>query len=543
MSDVRSIPWPLHVAAALWLLAAALPVWAALPASPDIPPDDPLTRDMLRLSLRYAELSPGHTTRPFTRLEVARLLHRVQLRYGDPTDAADRRLRQRMAAAVTHELELFEGGGPATVLFRPLAEARCEGMLASGGDPYPLHAGDASGPFAGCSWTSELQAGPLAVVLEPRLAWDPVGGGTAPAGPLRLGDGGAVLDMPRGYLKLYGGDLELTAGISDLAWGPARAGAIISGNAAAPLMVRFSQPHMWRLPWVFRHLGEFRFTGFYATLLGPRPDVAHPSLLGMKVDVRPFQPWLEISVSRLSMFGGEGTTQPTAGDLWALLWATDPHADYDNDQEGFDANDIAAYDFTLAVPFAHRIPGVQFLQLYWTNAGEDIIRTYLGELPLPALTGVGNLGGLYLGVGPLTFRLEWTRMMDDRFQWYARHRIYHDGFHHHGRVIGHPYDGDAEGTYVELGLDPGGGVELWTWFERIRHEGRIDVADDVVYTMPAERVRTLGGIQLRADLPTALPMQLQTRLQLEHVHNEDHVPGNSAVYPQLWLELRMKGPR
>ncbi len=523
------------------LALAPLTVHAGLPASPDIPPDDPLSRDMMRLSLRYPELSPGHTTRPFTRMEVARLLDRVQQRYGVAVDPVDRRLRARMTRQVATELEWVRGGRPmGQAWLRPGVEARCEGMIATGGDPYPLHGGDAAGPFFGCSWTAEFIAGPFAAVAEPRVAYDPVGGGSAPAGPIRLGDEGAVLDMPRGYVKLSAGDLELTAGVTDTAWGPSRGGVIYSGNSASPFMVRFTQPHLWRLPWVFRWLGEFKATVFWGKLLGPRPDVLNPNLLGMKFDWRPFQPWLEISVSRLSMFGGVGQPSATAGDIWDLIWGLDPHVDYDGDTEGFDANDIAAYDFTLVVPYAHAIPGVQFLQLYWVNAGEDVIRTYLGELPLPALTGVGNQGGLFLGAGPLTLRLEWTRMMDDRFRWYSRHRIYHDGYHHHGRVMGHPNDGDAESTYVELGADLSERVELWGWFERVTTKGAVDTHEGDVYTLAADRTATRAGLQLRTELRTrSVPLQAQVRFQLEHVANEDFVPGRTAVYPQLWLELRI----
>ncbi len=535
---------PIRTAALIALLPAlllALPAGAGLPASPDIPPDDPLSRDVLALCLRHGDLCPGTTTRPFTRIEAARLLDAIERQWGPAEDGVDRRRRARLAAALGPELAWVRGGrGFGEVLGRPIAELRVEAGHAAGGDPYPLHGGDAAGPFLGLSWTSELVAGPFVAVAEPRFALDPVGGGTAPAGPVDLGRG-AVLDMPRGYVKLGGADLELTAGISDWAWGPGRAGLLWSGNAATPLSIRFTQPHTWHLPWVFRYLGQFRFTGQWSALLGPRDDVADPYLLAMKIDYRPI-PWIEASFSRLSMYGGEGRPRGTARDFWQLLWATNPHIEDDEAQQRFDANDIAALDISVMIPFANRVPLIEFLQLYWSNAGEDTQRTYLGELPLPALTGVANLGGVFLGLGPLTLRFEWARLMDDRFRWYGRHRIYHDGFHHHGRVTGHPIDGDAEGTYWELGIDPGGGIELWIWLERVRHVGVVEVVDDTVYTLPEDRRRTMVGVQARAqlDLP-ALPrgLQLQLRFQLEHERGLDHVPGAVATWPQLWAELRV----
>ncbi len=511
------------------------PAVAAQPASIDIPPDDPIHQDLLRLALRYGDLSPGLTTRPLTRLEAARLLARINARYGPATDGVDRARRARLAAELAPELAWIRGERPlGQVLFRPVARLRCEGMIATGGDPYVLHGGDAAGPFAGCSATAELVAGPLAVVLEPRLAYDPIGGGNAPAGPAALG-GGVVLDMPRGYAKLAGGNLELAGGVGDLAWGPGRGGMIWSGNAAPPLMLRFTQPRPWRLPWIFRYLGEFRFTGLWAHLLGPRTDVARPNLLGMKVDYRPI-PWLEASFARLSMYGGEGRPQTTAGDIWRLLWAVDTHVDDDAAKEAFDANDIASLDISFTVPFAHRIPGVQFLQLYWSNAGEDTMQTSLGSLPLPALTGAANLGGAFLGIGPMTLRVEWVRLMDDRFRWYGTHRIYHEGFHHRGRVVGHPVDGDAEGTYVELGLD-GGRWEAWLWLERMHHVGVVDVYQDKVYLLNADRYRTQVGCQLRVALPSRPRLHALVRFQVEHENNVDHVPGATATWPQLGIAV------
>lgn len=542
MSDL-GLPFLLLVAS-LSLLAAPPPALAREPASVDIPPDDPLQRDLLRLSLRHGDLSPGVTTRPITRLEAARLLARIQHRYGPATDAVDRGLRRRLAAELGPELAWIRGGRRyGEVLFRPLAELRCEGMITTGGDPYPLHSGDASGPFAACSATAELVAGPLAVVLEPRFAYDPVGGGNAPAGPIGLG-GGALLDMPRGYAKLAGANLELLGGVGGMACGTGRAGLLWSGNAADPLMVRFTQPHPWHLPWVFRYLGDFRVTLLWSHLRGPRDDVANPNTLGMKIDWRPVVPWLEIGLSRLAMYGGEGRPTATAKDIWQLIWATHPHADYDEDKTLFDANELAAIEATLLIPYADHIPGVRFVQLYWTNAGEDTIRTYLGPLPLPALTGAANLGGFYLGIGPITARLEWVRLMDDRFRWYTHHRIYHDGFVHHGRITGHPIGGDAESTYVELGLDVGGPVEAWIWFERIHHEGVVDVDDGVVHTLGVDLYRTLIGAQVRADLgtiarPGGARLQAQLRFQIEHHRNAEYVPGATEVSPSLWAEVRI----
>ncbi len=524
------------------LLAVALlatpPAAAGTPASPDIRPDDPLARDALHLALRYPDLAPGTTTLPMTRLEVARMLLLIQGREGTATDAIDRGRRRRLEAALRDEMEILRRGRRETdPLVRPVSSLRLEGGIAGGGDPYPLHQGDAGGSFAALSVTGELHAGPVALVVEPRVAYDPAGGGNAPAGPVALG-GGAVLDMPRGYVKLAGGNLELMAGVGDMAWGPGRAGLIWSGNAAPPLAVRFTQPRPWRLPWVLRWLGEFRFTGLWGLLRGVNGDITNPQVLGMKLDARPI-PWIEVSFARLSMLGGVERPPATAEDLWLLFWAANPHVSDDEARERFDANDIASLDFSVDLPLVQRIPGVQFVQLYWSNGGEDTMQTSLGSLPLPSLTGQANVGGAYLGVGPVTLRVEWARLRDDRFRWYGSHRIYADGFHHRGRVVGHPIDGDAEGTYVELGVDSGRRVEAWAWFERVHHIGVIDVYDDVVYTTIADRYRTMAGLQARVELPSSPRLRLMARVQIEHEQNVDHVPGAQALWPQLWLALEV----
>jgi hypothetical protein len=93
---------------------------------------------------------------------------------------------------------------------------------------------------------------------------------------------------------------------------------------------------------------------------------------------------------------------------------------------------------------------------------------------------------------------------------------------------------------VELGADLSERVELWGWFERVTTKGAVDTHEGDVYTLAADRTATRAGLQLRTELRTRqLPLQAQVRFQLEHVANEDFVPGRTAVYPQLWLELRI----
>ncbi|MCL0035708.1 capsule assembly Wzi family protein, partial [Thermodesulfovibrionales bacterium] len=190
-----------------------------------------------------------------------------------------------------------------------------------------------------------------------------------------------VLKRAYGILRLWG--LELMAGRDSQWWGPGYHGAILLSNNAEPLtMLKLTNPHPTLLPWVFRHLGPFRFV-FFASKLEEERYVPEPYLWGLRLNFKP-SPYIEIGLSRTALLGGEG--QPEDLSTW---WKSFTGAD-----KGIELGQVgdhrAGGDIRITLPFR-----VQPLQLYVEAAGED----EAGGLP----SKWAYLVGIYL---PRIFTLE-----------------------------------------------------------------------------------------------------------------------------------------
>ncbi len=511
-----------------------------LPASPDVPVGDALAVDFEKLALRYQPRVTLHR-RPWTRMEMARAIVEIQgtRKVSDPTML---RLLERVRAALKPELEHLAGGSSYwKVHADPLVEVRLEAQVASkegAGDPHPIHGGDGTGPFLALSDRVELGVGPVVAVVEPRFVVDPVGRGQEGLVPSFLPLVDAGVDVRRGYVKLHGPVLEFSLGIEDRAFGPGHYGLILSNNSEPPLTLRVRTPEAFRLPWVLRYLGAFAVETSWSRLALDRTDVEGPTLWTFFLTWLPL-PWIELTLERAAIYGGEGRPPTTAANFWSLFWGILPHTSDDVAREEWDADEIASLDARVNLPFAPLIPGVQFVQLYWQYGGEDVItRPFLG-VQAPALAGVGNLGGIYLGVGPFTGRFEAAVLKDDKFRWYNRHRIYHEGFHHQGRVMGHPMDGDSAIWGVYLDFDDGGPLGASAWFESIQREGVLDEIDGVVYRLPTPERRHRGGGEVRLRLSRPGPWEMAIRGQVEKVSGEGFVPGEDHTYAAFGMELKV----
>lgn len=511
------------------------------PASPDVPVEDPLGRDFEKLALRYRPRGVPLHRRPWSRMEVARAVAEIR-RERAVTDPTMRRLLERVEAQVAAELRYLQGGsGYWKPQGDPVREVRLEVQAAPrtpDADPWPDHGGDASGPFLALSDRLELGAGPGLAVVEPRVVVDPMAGGQAGLlEPVRLG-GDLALDLRTAYVKLAGPGVEITAGTSDRAWGPGHASLILSNNAQPVPTVRARTDGALFLPGFLRYAGAFAVETSWSLLNGPRTDVEDPSMWALQLTWLPL-PWIELSLERAAIYGGEGRPPATAKDAWELFWGTRPHTSDDVSLEEFDAEEIASLDARVDLPFAPSIPGVQFIQVYWQYAGEDVItRKFLG-VDAPALAGVGNLGGVYLGVGPFTARFEGAILRDDRFRWYEQHRIYHQGFYHRGRVMGHPMRGDARSYRLDVGYDAGGAFSADAWYEDWERLGVLDEIDGTVYVLPVAERRRRAGLEARLRLARPGPFQVAVRGQIERISGAGFVPGEIRTHGAVAVEVRI----
>ena len=115
-------------------------------------------------------------------------------------------------------------------------------------------------------------------------------------------------------------------------------------TTSAPFtMVRINNAEPVVLPWIFRHLGPFRFTFFVTSLEKDRADVSEPYLWGMRLNFKPHAN-IEIGLQKTAMLGGRG--RPDDLNAWLKSFgALDEH------EAGESGDQRAGYDVKLTLPF------------------------------------------------------------------------------------------------------------------------------------------------------------------------------------------------
>ena len=255
------------------------------------------------------------------------------------------------------------------------------------------------------------------------------------------------VELDRLWVAKGGETWSVELGLQERWLGPGRRGSLVLTDNAAPAPALSSH-------WGDRlgRLGRVHMEAGVGALTAPRTDVVRPGWLWMDarwlpLPVSPGIPVFEAGLSRSSIFGGQGRPTPSLGQL---LLPTEPHVYDDPGQVEPDQDELAALDFRLLLPLADWGLPVGWFEAWWQYGGEDVIARDILGIPAPALAGVANLLGAELAAGPWQLTVEGSRILDDYFRWYTGHRVYHDGFTQGGEVMGHPYGGDAQGTWVAI---------------------------------------------------------------------------------------------
>jgi len=245
--------------------------------------------------------------------------------------------------------------------------------------------------------------------------------------------------MHHGYAVVGIARFDMVLGKDAQWWGPGRHGALLLSNNADPFtMVRLTNPEPIVLPWVFKHLGDFRFS-FFITQLERDRDFPEPYLWGMRFDFKPGRTF-EVGIHRTAILGGEG--RPNDSSIWGK--SLFPFFDAENTGTIKEPGDQrAGFDLTWSIP-----AGRQPVQLYLEMDGEDEknnlpnIWAWIGGVYLPRIGSWERLG----------FRFEVGSTMGRPLApsvWY-NHSIYTSGYTYNGRIIGHHIGTDTRDLYFEL---------------------------------------------------------------------------------------------
>ena len=319
--------------------------------------------------------------------------------------------------------------------------------------------------------------------------------------------------------------VRLDVGLEDRSAGPGARGNLILGQSIQPWpagTLQYSRDSRWGL-WAAE-------TGV-GWLPGEREDVTHPGLMHMDFRYSPAAV-LEFGFTRATMFGGQGRPLPT---LFDLLIPIQPHVTGDPDRLLADSNEIVAVDARLDIPIRRWLESpLKRLSLWVQYAGEDMILSEVGPVPIPSLGGPANLYGGALSFGQSELRIERAQLMDDTFRWYTRHRIYHEGFVRDGQPIGHPHGGDADSLWVEWATY-GALLGYSLHAEKLRRVGVVTAIPEGVFTLATEEHSVRGGFKF-----WVMPSRgghLGIGYSVQRMTGEDFVANTLQWRHRGWVEL------
>ena len=226
---------------------------------------------------------------------------------------------------------------------------------------------------------------------------------------------------------------EISAGKSEMWWGPGEGGALSFSNNSNPIyMVRVNRTEPLVIPFFWRLLGPLRYDLFLGRLEG-HISPPGPWMHGEKVTFKPSSN-LEFSVSRTVIFAGEGHVPLTFGSFWNSFTS------FSNVPASvkFSRNDPGArysgFDFSYRVPFVRN-----WITLYTDSLAHDDVS------PLSAPRRAAFRPGMYVSHFPrlpkLDFRAEaaYTDFPTSRSQggkFYYFEDFYHDAYTNKQFILG-----------------------------------------------------------------------------------------------------------
>jgi hypothetical protein len=262
---------------------------------------------------------------------------------------------------------------------------------------------------------------------------------------------GATKNNHNAYLQEFNAKLTLfnialQAGRSTNWWGPGYRGTLLLTDNAFPLdMVQVGSDEPFRLPWVFRSLGEWRINTFLTRLERDR-DFPRAKVFGLRLSYLPTS-WLELGANRLTQFDGRGRNQSFPKTVLEV------YGEPPNQGDALDVNEQVSVDFRAAVPSVpYLFPFPAGLQAYGEIGSED----KWSQLPLPSRAAI--LGGIYIPQvfqgDTMDLRIEYADTDIGRRRhpelsgvWY-NNGTYVSGMRYRGFPLGHWMGTDAMDLFV-----------------------------------------------------------------------------------------------
>jgi membrane-associated phospholipid phosphatase len=450
--------------------------------SPYVPLDSWIYPALERLAALGYVKTASLGIRPWTRLECARLVSEAsELRPDADAPSEVQQLYSALSEEFAHDSELISGernlGAQLESVYSrsleisgtPLTDNRHFGqtLLNDYGRPYE----QGFNAVAGASgWTT---AGPFVVYVRGEFQSAPAAPSPSlgvldfisstdglppnpPSLPIAATSRFQLLDA---YVGMNLANWQISYGKRSLWWGPSEGGTMLFTNNAAPLNNMFSIDRVspFRLPGIFRYLGDMRLQAFIGQLsgqefvttkfngvtsggwIGQYGQALHPQpfLSGGKMSFK-FTENFEFNMSKTTVYGGPGNPLTTKTFLQSTF--------------GLHVNGDVLGDGRTAADFAYRIPKMRnWLSLYGEGFSEDEISP-INQAPKSVWQS-----GLYLAklprVNKVDLRLEGGYTSPTRGSFctscfYANGQ-YVNGYTNDGRLIGTWIGRAAQGELIQ----------------------------------------------------------------------------------------------
>ncbi|HEX7879706.1 MAG TPA: capsule assembly Wzi family protein [Candidatus Eisenbacteria bacterium] len=499
----------------LALLAGVIPAQAR-DASPTVPLDDPVYERIDRLDALGKLHEDVLGMRPWSRLEIARLLARAgESAPWDTLAAWIDGARFGIAASDSRPDTIRQDNGLGSIegVVEPLVAGR-DGVAFAHGVTFAL----------GSSHSAALNRHVVAGArFDARLRIDDASG-----------EFGYDFEGDVSILALYGratfGNLVFQAGRDALAWGAAPGGGLLLARNTRPLDAAFlTSESAWRLPWIFRHLGPTRM-GLAVAALGADRTFAHSFLVATRGSFR-LHSRFELGIWDTLILGGEGAPKPTLAEIF--------HEIFPFGRGGLD-EDFS--DHRIAIDTRWQVvPGR--LVLYHESFLED------GFRPAPfgdAWDVMGLTVGVYLpslgASGDWDCRIAATHVPAVAY----RHGRWISGYTLEQRLIGDELGPDAAGLSLQVARHRNdGGVTRFllaleernadTWAQEPAAEGAFG---DIYRVEDFEADRRLrGGLMIRRSMSAGVRVRGSASLEHRFDGGFPHHSGSTHYFAELGLEF------
>ncbi|MFH0799355.1 MAG: capsule assembly Wzi family protein [Pseudomonadota bacterium] len=254
----------------------------------------------------------------------------------------------------------------------------------------------------------------------------------------RSGEMTAMATVQNANGTFRAGNFSVEFGRDSMFWGLGDRDSLLFSTNPRPLDgIWVTNPTPARLPWVFKHLGRWRYT-LYGVNQGPQYSHPWSWVMGYKVSLSPAK-YVELGLGHAVQIGGEGAPAPSAVDVIGEFFGFRP--------AGVARNSPNLTNHIFDIDALVRIPRLRGFELYgkisiddkwWNSIGKTLNQgcSYLAGFYLPALNSSGSLD----------MRAEFVRTSPLQY----RHSLFTDGFTIDRKLLGTDAGLDADAAYVQL---------------------------------------------------------------------------------------------